>query len=74
MKFKVYVCTDKEEHEGLCDPCTTEGCYYKGKEDSYKALFSNYSDFPLFKVYLSLNPFSPLTFPKIDSLSAVFTI
>ena len=31
MKFKVYVCTDKEEHEGLCDPCTTEACYYKGK-------------------------------------------
>ena len=31
MKFKVYVCTDKEEHEGLCDPCTTEACYYRGK-------------------------------------------
>ena len=29
MKFKVYVCTDKE-HGGLCDPCTTEACYYKG--------------------------------------------
>ncbi|XP_066919833.1 uncharacterized protein [Clytia hemisphaerica] len=28
MKFRVYVCTDEEEDEGLCEPCQTESCYH----------------------------------------------